>query len=173
MTITEIINKQTFSHTLLNHQVEVYLTKVDSYLQNNLDINADLMIVVLFQAKIELTAKNDQEKVDQEKEKLRNNFLVFCEHFNLLCQQDNAQKIINIEIIDPATGYPLDNSANNYCENIDIPRVISRLDNNCYEYNECCQGKHYDWGQAVYPGLMLLYSITPEEIIPILNQLLI
>ena len=172
MTITEIINKQTFSYTLLNHQVEVYLTKVDSYLQNNLEINADLMIVVLYQAAIELTAKNDQEKIDQEKEKLRNNFLVFCEQFKLLCQQGNAQKIINIEIIDPATGYPLDNSANSYCETIDIPRVISRLANNCYEYNECCQGKHRDWGQAVYPSLMLLSSTTPAEIIPILNQLL-
>lgn len=159
MTITKIIN------TFFNHQVEVYLTEVDSYLQNNLDINADLMIVVLYQAAIELTTTNDQEKVNQEKEKLRNYFLKFC-------QQVKAQKRVIIEIIDPATGYPLDSSANNYCENINIPRVISRLANNCYEYNECCQGKHRDWGQAVYPGLMLLYSTTPEQIIPILNQLL-
>ena len=166
MTITKIIN------TLFNHQVEVYLTEVDSYLYNNLNINADLMIVVLYKAAIELTAKDDLEKVNQEKEKLRNNFLNFCKDVKLLYQQLNTQKIITIEIIDPATGYPLENSANNYCENINIPRVISRLANNCYEYNHCCQGKHRDWGQAVYPGLMLLYSTTPEEIIPILNQLL-
>ncbi|TVQ46629.1 MAG: hypothetical protein EA365_04915 [Gloeocapsa sp. DLM2.Bin57] len=150
MLTTKVIN----SWNCLDNNVEIYLTEMDAYIKNNLGINCHFMLVILLQIEI-------NNNLEQSKDKLRDNFLKFCQ---------KLQNYLIINIIDPATGIFLDNCQYNIYESIDIPRVISRLENNCYQYQECCQGKHHRWGDAVYPALILLDSTTPAEITAILNK---
>lgn len=150
MLTTKVIN----SWNCLDDQIEIYLTEMDDYIKNILGINGNFMLVILSQIEV-------NNNLEQSKDKLRDNFLKFCQEL---------QKHLIINIIDPATGILLKNSNYNLSENIDIPRVISRLENNCYQYQECCQGKHHRWGEAVYPALILLDSATPVNITAVLNK---
>lgn len=164
MTLTKIINDFTFFYTPSQLKVELYLTAIDDYLNNKLKINDPFMLVILYQTGTELS-----EDRNLEKEQLKDNLIKFSQRLEYLGQQHKSTKI-TIELIDPATGYPRDNSTYNLPERIDLPRVISRLANNCYQYQKCCHGKHQDWGEKIYPGLILINAASPQDIIAIVNQ---
>ena len=156
---TKVYNQFCFVDDITQGEIEVYLTALDGYIDNQLKICADSMLVVFYHSSIPLNGTNFEAE-NIEKNRLRDSFLRFSKSFT------------NIIVIDPASGYSVNFFLYKlisqlkywlwrwfklaHCEPIDIPRVCSKLENKCYSYNDLCQGHHYQWESAVYPCLILL-----------------
>lgn len=154
--MTQIFTYLLYQDKSREKAIEIYLTESDYFVNHHLKINHNFMIVILFQTKISLDGSNLLLE-NQEKDLLRNKFIVMSSFLQTVFHHNQNLDTDLIKIIDPDSGKIMSNNQQiKTSPSIHIPRVVSRLNNQCYKYEGGCLGWHHQWKLAVYPCLILL-----------------
>ncbi len=149
---------------------EIYIKSPTSFIENHyLDLLPDWSSmpesVIIILLKSQLSLRDDNILIEQEKQRLRQHFISLAQNIQWHCQTQDSLS----EIIDPKDGYAFNKTQGKV--NFDVIEVVHQLLGfPYYKTPEGCKVlDHPLWQIAVYPSL-LLFNIAPNKVLNLLSS---